>query len=83
MINDPGVPIVLGRLIAHELGHYLLGMRGHSRQGLMRPVVTSDDVMSTAGDRFALDAGQRRTLRASWLHSRVRELAVADDARRP
>jgi hypothetical protein len=27
---------LLGRAIAHELGHYLLRSRDHSRQGLMR-----------------------------------------------
>ena len=34
-----GVPehVVLGRTIAHELGHLLLGENGHSRSGLMQP----------------------------------------------
>lgn len=27
---------VLGRVLAHEVGHFLLGQRGHARSGLMR-----------------------------------------------
>ena len=29
------VPRVLGRALAHEIGHYVLGSRGHVRTGLM------------------------------------------------
>jgi hypothetical protein len=28
---------VIGRVLAHEIGHYLLRMPGHTRSGLMRP----------------------------------------------
>jgi hypothetical protein len=30
---------VLGRVLAHELGHHLLPLRGHSEDGLMRPTL--------------------------------------------
>jgi hypothetical protein len=33
-----GVPAVIGTVIAHELGHLLLGSQAHSSQGIMRPV---------------------------------------------
>lgn len=31
------VPRVLGRALAHEIGHYVLQSRGHTRRGLMSP----------------------------------------------
>jgi hypothetical protein len=31
------VPIILGCVIAHELGHLLLGSNGHSQTGIMQP----------------------------------------------
>ena len=31
------IPIILGCVIAHELGHLLLGSNGHSGAGIMRP----------------------------------------------
>ena len=31
------VPIILGCVIAHELGHLLLGSNGHSVTGIMQP----------------------------------------------
>jgi hypothetical protein len=38
--DESGVPasVILGRAIAHEIGHLLLGNTRHSRQGLMREV---------------------------------------------
>ena len=41
--------LVLGRVLAHEIGHLLLGRPGHSRKGLMRPGL---DFRSRAADRF-------------------------------
>ena len=39
-LSDPRVRMEMGRLLgrslAHELGHYLLGSRGHTEEGLMR-----------------------------------------------
>src|SRR5207247_6566944 len=34
----------LGRVIAHEIGHYLLGSRSHSAAGLMRAVQRIDEL---------------------------------------
>jgi hypothetical protein len=38
--------ILLGRIVAHELGHALLTTMAHSKTGLMRPVFGLKDVMS-------------------------------------
>ena len=43
---------LLGRALAHEVGHYLLGTRDHAPRGLMRPAFTVRDVL--AGDRSGL-----------------------------
>ena len=44
-LGDPRVRIEMGRLLgrslAHELGHYLLGSSVHTEQGLMRRIVRS------------------------------------------
>ena len=37
---------LLGRVVAHELGHVLLTTTAHSEKGLMRPVFGPDDVLS-------------------------------------
>lgn len=42
------VPTLLGRALAHELGHLLLGTRDHSPSGLMRPLWTRDEVRRQA-----------------------------------
>jgi len=34
----------IGRVIAHEIGHFVLRMRGHSRSGLMRVSLTAGDL---------------------------------------
>jgi hypothetical protein len=36
---------LLGRALAHEVGHLLLGVRGHSRSGLMRAVWTDEELL--------------------------------------
>ena len=38
--------ILLGRIVAHELGHALLTTMAHSKTGLMRPVFGFKDVLS-------------------------------------
>jgi hypothetical protein len=53
---------LLGRALAHEVGHLLLGVRGHSRTGLMRAVWTDEELtrhrpsdwMFTSADRQKL-----------------------------
>ncbi len=56
------VPRVLGRALAHEIGHYLLGSRAHSRFGLMAASYRANQVTFGSSSRFRLDAGQRSRL---------------------
>jgi hypothetical protein len=53
--------VVLGRALAHEIGHILLG-REHAASGLMRPQLRPEDVGGAADRRFALTDEQRRRL---------------------
>jgi len=52
----------LGRTLAHEVGHYLLGGT-HARYGLMRPQFSAQQLVETLGE-YDLDAASRRTLMA-------------------
>ena len=45
---------MVGRVIAHELGHLLLYSSAHRESGLMRPSFVARDVMSPNRDRFTL-----------------------------
>jgi len=57
-----GASRVLGFVIAHEIGHVLLGGRGHSHVGLMKPRL-DPDVLRTGLIGFTPD--ERREIRAS------------------
>lgn len=49
------MPMALGRALAHELGHYLLARREHSRTGVMRAAFRPEDVADEqAGSRLHL-----------------------------
>ena len=41
-LSEIDATLLLGRAIAHELGHLLLGTNAHSVRGLMRAVDTAD-----------------------------------------
>jgi hypothetical protein len=53
----------LGRVLAHELGHYLLGLREHSQDGLMRPLFRTDQLIEPWRRRFELQKTLRPLLR--------------------
>jgi hypothetical protein len=48
--------VVLGRTIAHEIGHYLLRTGHHGRQGLMRREILSEDFADLRERQFFLDS---------------------------
>jgi hypothetical protein len=50
----------LGRALAHELGHYLLRTKGHSRHGLMRANWPSEQLFGIRRVGFELTAEQRK-----------------------
>lgn len=54
----------LGRALAHELGHYLLESRQHTRTGLMQSHLGASQFFGTGRDAFTLDPAQRAVVAA-------------------
>jgi hypothetical protein len=53
----------LGRALAHEIGHYLLGTREHTRHGLMRAEFLPQDLLEdTTAPLYRLDAQTRAAI---------------------
>lgn len=55
--------LVLGRALAHEIGHHLLNTAGHARRGLMRARIDARDLVDLRDGGFYLDAPAARWLR--------------------
>jgi hypothetical protein len=53
---------ILGRALAHELGHYLLKTKSHSPSGLMRERRPIRDFFARARAGFEVDAAQRQAV---------------------
>jgi hypothetical protein len=54
----------MGRVLAHEMGHYLLSSKAHTQTGLMRARITSSEFFSNDQRRFKLDNAQRSSITA-------------------
>ena len=64
--------MLLGRALAHEIGHYLLDTHTHARHGLMRPQFDALEFTDLRDGTFVLD----RTA-SEWLKSRPGPFAYA------
>jgi hypothetical protein len=64
-IDERRLGIVLGRALAHEIGHYLLDTHTHARSGLMRPNFNALEFTDLRNGSFALDHAA-----AAWLRTR-------------
>ena len=53
---------LLGRALAHEVGHLLLGVRGHSRTGIMRAVWTDDELTRDRAEDWVFTSADRQRL---------------------
>jgi hypothetical protein len=74
---------VMGRALAHEIGHYLLASRLHTKTGLMRAALPENDLVRPGGVHFfKIEDGAAHALRAARLASCV-ALAGAPSAGRP
>ena len=67
--------VVLGRAVAHEIGHYLLATATHADRGLMRAAIDAREFADPGARTFALDGAAGAWLRAG--------LAQAGEAPRP
>jgi hypothetical protein len=54
----------MGRALAHELGHYLLASKTHTKQGLMQARLLTPELFSPSRDHFAVLAEQRNQIAA-------------------
>jgi hypothetical protein len=67
-------PAILGVVIAHEIGHLLLGAASHRTGGIMAPVLAAPTVLDGYRGRLQFDPGQSARLRfevmARALHGR-------------
>ena len=57
--------VLLGRAMAHEVGHLLLPARGHSPTGLMRGVWTDAELMQNRREDWVFAPAERERLRAA------------------
>jgi len=55
-VRDQMTGRMIGRALAHEIGHVLLRSRGHSPDGLMRAMHRSSDFVAVERQGFALSA---------------------------
>lgn len=55
--------VVLGRAMAHEIGHLLLNHPRHARHGLMRALWTTAQFRRNRDEEWAFEAGDARAMR--------------------
>ena len=60
-------PVVLGHVIAHEMGHLLLGQGGHSRTGLMTANWDRSELEQVIQRTFIFNSQQAKEIRARFL----------------
>ena len=67
IVTRTNVPpaLLLGRAIAHEVGHLLLGTSSHSRSGLMRGVWTDEELALDRPSDWLFASSDRHTLSAN------------------
>ena len=57
------VPVLLGRAMAHEIGHLLLGTHSHSSIGIMRPFWSGQDLRLDASPYLVFTPDQSRQMK--------------------
>jgi len=58
------VPTLMGRVMAHEIGHILLGPGAHSRTGIMRAFWADRELSTAASREMAFTAEQSRRMKS-------------------
>lgn len=62
-LQDRLIARAIGRVTAHELGHYLLQSAAHQDHGLMRPNYTSSDLVGAWLEPFRVPTAERPVVR--------------------
>ena len=65
--------VILGRAVAHEIGHYLLATATHAERGLMRASIDAQEFADPGARTFVLDE-----VAGNWLRDRLTQ--TADDS---
>jgi hypothetical protein len=60
---------ILGHVMAHELGHLLLGMSSHSRFGIMQAHWTDQQLRQTSMGILTFDESQAKTIRTKLINA--------------
>lgn len=58
------VPEVLGHVVAHEIGHLLLGLDAHSISGIMRALWEAEELKAMERGRLVFSSQQSELMRA-------------------
>ena len=75
--------VVLGRAIAHEIGHLILGTNEHSATGLMREVWTVEQLVRNRSEDWQFSPAQTFELRSAWLAGSLASKSQATPPKRP
>ena len=62
-VLDQELARALGRVLAHEIGHVLIGVPGHDGVGLMRPVFSAEELAKPDSRPFRLTCSSANRLR--------------------
>ena len=73
------LPAVMGRALAHELGHFLLGSKRHSRAGLMAAQFRPDEVTFGGNSEFQLSGDDASAVRMQCLAGTLNARVGASD----
>jgi len=74
---------VLGRAIAHEIGHLILGTNSHSETGLMREVWTVEQLVKNRPEDWQFSPAQTSELRSAWLAGGSLASKAPSNSKRP
>jgi hypothetical protein len=70
-------PLLLGRTIAHEIGHLLLATSTHGGSGLMREVWSREELLAGRADHWTLQPFDAAAIRKRLAQSRSSEQHIA------
>jgi hypothetical protein len=68
-IQETAFGRILGRTLAHEIGHFLIAVPGHAKNGLMRATIDPGILTHPGREYFKLERDDERALRAARLAS--------------
>jgi hypothetical protein len=68
-MRDEALGRIIGRAVAHEIGHYLLASRTHAKHGLMKASIPPDVLVKPGTTWLKLEQGEVRALRAARVAS--------------